>query len=564
MRSVGKGRHALVLAALAALAAGCGDGGTPPSQATTVTAMSATTQSAVVGTAVSAAPSVRVLDQRGNAMQGVAVSFSASAGGTVTSPSAVTDAAGIASAGSWTLGSSPGAQSVTATVASLTPVQFTATAQARVPTTVTATTPTTQTAVAGTVVAQAPTVRVDDQTGQPLAGVAVTFAVTAGNGQVATTTAITSTTGLATASSWTLGAAGQNTVSATVAGLAAVQFNATAQARVPTTVTAVSVTQQSAAAGTAVPQPPSVRVNDQTGQPLAGVAVTFAVTGGGGVVTGGAATTSAAGVATVGSWTLGAAAGQNTLTATVAGLPPVTFTATATAAADPCSTAVTYTPGATVSGSLSSTDCRLSTGEYVDVYATRLPTAQAIAFNMSSSAVDSWLALYDANGNIAALNDDATENVANSSVRVFAPSGDYLLAASSYSAGETGAYTLSSAALTGNVNCDEYWVVPGVAIAGSLTTSDCNFSGFYADEYLVVMRPGQTLTVRMESTAVDAFLELYSLTGALVASNDNGAGGKNALLSYTYNGSGVTVIFIDATTLGAGETGTYTLTVARN
>src|SRR5205823_1292132 len=63
------------------------------------------------------------------------------------------------------------------------------------------------------------------------------------------------------------------------------------------------------------------------------VPVTFAVTGGGGSVSGSVAHSDANGVATVGSWTLGPGVGDNTLTATVAGSGisgnPVTFTATA-------------------------------------------------------------------------------------------------------------------------------------------------------------------------------------------------------------------------------------------
>ena len=85
---------------------------------------------------------------------------------------------------------------------------------------------------------------------------------------------------------------------------------------------------QSATAGTAVSTPPSVIVNDANGNPVPGVSVTFAVASGGGSVTGSPATTNAAGIATVGSWTLGATAGANTLTATSGSLSgsPVTFT----------------------------------------------------------------------------------------------------------------------------------------------------------------------------------------------------------------------------------------------
>ena len=61
--------------------------------------------------------------------------------------------------------------------------------------------------------------------------------------------------------------------------------------------------------------------------------VTFAVTSGGGSITGASQTTASNGIASVGSWTLGSAVATNTLTATAAGLSgsPVTFTASGTA-----------------------------------------------------------------------------------------------------------------------------------------------------------------------------------------------------------------------------------------
>ena len=63
---------------------------------------------------------------------------------------------------------------------------------------------------------------------------------------------------------------------------------------------------------------PAVKVTDSTGNVLAGAAVTFAVTGGGGSGTSLTTTTTPNGVAHVGSWTLGASAGPNTMTVTVA------------------------------------------------------------------------------------------------------------------------------------------------------------------------------------------------------------------------------------------------------
>ena len=292
--------------------------------------------------------------------------------------------------------------------------------------------------------------------------------------------------------------------------------------------------------------------------------VLLAVTAGGGTLTGAAATTNAAGVATAGSWTLGPAAGQNTVTATVGSLTPVTFNATGTSG-DACTTSVPYTPGTTVSGSLSTTDCRLGTGEYVDFYDTSLSTAQALTFNMSSAAVDSWLELYDAGGNLMGFNDDASSGTNNAALRVFAPAGAYFLMASSVTADETGAYQISSSALSGNTSCSLPWVIPNVTIAGSVQSTDCSSDGYYSDGYLVFLRPGQTLTVRMQSTAVDAYLGLVAVSSnTVVDSDDDSGGGSNALMSYTYNGSTAAVFYIDAGTYDRGETGSYTLTVTRS
>jgi adhesin/invasin len=110
-----------------------------------------------------------------------------------------------------------------------------------------------------------------------------------------------------------------------------VSFNANTTG-VPTQIAIFNGNNQAAVQGTAVATPPSVRVTDLNGQGVGGATVTFAVSAGGGAVTNGSVVTDAAGVATVGSWTLGNAATQS-LTATVAAPSvagnPVTFSATA-------------------------------------------------------------------------------------------------------------------------------------------------------------------------------------------------------------------------------------------
>src|SRR5439155_21482415 len=77
----------------------------------------------------------------------------------------------------------------------------------------------------------------------------------------------------------------------------------------------------SPSACTAVTPPPSVIVKDASGNPVSGVAVTFAAAQGSGTVTPTTpVTTGTDGIAAATSWTLSSTAGTNTLTATASGL----------------------------------------------------------------------------------------------------------------------------------------------------------------------------------------------------------------------------------------------------
>ena len=182
-----------------------------------------------------------------------------------------------------------------------------------------------------------------DQDGSPLAGVVVSFAVTAGGGTLSSTTdtnpcTIESSTSSATATTdadgqaatrLTLGSdAGTNTVSATVEGLEPETFTATAaEQAMPHSLTKVCGDDQEGTAGAQLDEPFVVSVVDEDGAAMAGVAVSFSVTAGGGTLSAATATTDATGRAAT-RLTLGSDPGTNTVSATVEGLESVTFTAT--------------------------------------------------------------------------------------------------------------------------------------------------------------------------------------------------------------------------------------------
>ncbi len=204
-----------------------------------------------------------------------------------------------------------------------------------------------QTAQAGTDVAALPTVQITDATGNPVPGAPVVFAVTGGGGTVEGGSAVTGADGRAAPTRWTLGAnVGLNTLTATsttVPGVSVV-FTATGVLGPPAILTLVAGDGQSATVGAAVTIAPSVKLTDALGHPLPNVSVSFTVTGGAGAVTPATPLTDALGIATLGSWTLGLSPGLNTLTASRAGVPSITFTATGLAPTAPARSAMAQPP----------------------------------------------------------------------------------------------------------------------------------------------------------------------------------------------------------------------------
>jgi len=290
------------------------------------------------GTAVGTPPSVVVTDAFNNPVVGVSVTFSVfSGGGSVAGGPVLTDASGIATAGTWTLGATPGPNTLRAAVSGLSgsPVSFDATGSVGPAAAILLNGGDGQSATVGTAVSTDPSVLVTDAFSNPVQGVSVTFSVTLGGGSVSGGNATTNASGIATVSSWTLGATpGSNTLQATASGLfgSPVSFSATGKVGAATTIAPNGGDGQTATAGTAVAIDPSVLVTDAHGNPVQGASVTFSAASGGGSVSGGNTTTDASGVATVGSWTLGGTAGANTLQATSDSLSgsPVVFNATGT------------------------------------------------------------------------------------------------------------------------------------------------------------------------------------------------------------------------------------------
>lgn len=100
-----------------------------------VIAVAGNGQTAFVDSTVAVAPQVLVVDFSGNPVAGVQVDFVVTGGGgSVTGGTAFTDSLGQAAVGSWTLGSSPGPNTLEAQVSGVSAAVFTATANPATPT----------------------------------------------------------------------------------------------------------------------------------------------------------------------------------------------------------------------------------------------------------------------------------------------------------------------------------------------------------------------------------------------------------------------------------------------
>ena len=278
---------------------------------------------------------VRVTDAHENAVPGASVTWGVFAGGgSLTATSSVTTTTGTASS-ALTLGPGVGTNTVHASAGGM-QVTFNATAVAGAGSSLTLASGDNQSAPTASALPQPLSVRVRDSNGNGVAGVIVTWAVTAGSGSISDD-GPTNGEGYASAH-WTLGAYGENTATASAVGVT-VSFRATATVPPTATFAKVSGDQQTGLVYTVAAQPLLVRATDESGHPVAGAPVTWQATPGsawfedvGSRITGVDGViryTDADGYSSV-RLRIAMAAGTTTATAKLSGAPTLTFSATGT------------------------------------------------------------------------------------------------------------------------------------------------------------------------------------------------------------------------------------------
>ena len=285
-------------------------------------------QVGAAGTQLANPLSVLVMDNIGDPVVGITVTWAASSGGgSVGNVSTVSNGSGVATTTA-TLGTSGGLNTFTATVAGLagSPVTFSAMGAKNLAENIAANS-NNQIGVAGTTLAVPLSVKVTDSAANPVSGITVTWAVSSGGGSVGNVSTVSNGSGVATTTA-TLGTSGGlNTFTATVAGLAGspVTFSATGAKNLALN----AGNNQTGTAGNVLAIPIAVKITDNAFNPVAGITVTWSVISGGGSVGNVSTVSNGSGVATT-TATLGSTVGPNSFRATVTGMTgsPVSFSAT--------------------------------------------------------------------------------------------------------------------------------------------------------------------------------------------------------------------------------------------
>lgn len=253
-------------------------------------------------------------------------------------------------------------------------------------------------------------------------------------------------------------------------------------------------------------------------------------------------------------------------TTTSAGSPGASGPASSSASScSPTSTRRSVALGQSVSGRLTSSSCTRADDSYAEYFRLAVPDRASVTITLRSDDFDAYLGILDARGESIDTDDDGAGGT-DSRITKTLDAGTYYVMANTLSDGETGAFTLTTsvgaAATTCTIDRPRSTVALGQTVRGSLSSSSCRRGDdSHADVYRLVVSSAQTVAITMRSDDFDAFLVLQDARGDEVESDDDGAGDTDSRISLRLQPG---TYFIVANSLSSGETGAYTLEVARD
>ncbi len=221
----------------------------------------------------------------------------------------------------------------------------------------------------------------------------------------------------------------------------------------------------------------------------------------------------------------------------------------------------------TAQGTLSATDCVLSTGEYFDAWELNLDRDARVAITMESVPIDTYLYVISEDCALTLDSNDDCEgfDLDRSCIDLRLSAGTYFLLTSSYSVAEIGPYTLS--VTSGDcpppdppcVECQVREITCGSDVRSIIDGSTCELVGAGPIEYwrFTVGDPG-AVRIRVRSAEIDPVIALFDAQCEEISRNDDCDGTttdsclERSLEAGTYS-IGVSSLFSDS--------GEYTLTI---
>jgi subtilisin-like proprotein convertase family protein len=177
-------------------------------------------------------------------------------------------------------------------------------------------------------------------------------------------------------------------------------------------------------------------------------------------------------------------------------------------------------------GTLDKGDTQLESGEYVDIHTFEGLPGQHVRLDVASSDFDTYMVLIHPDGGTDE-NDDSAEESGHSLIDVqLTEAGTYMVAVTSYKAGETGDYVLHMTLDDGHQTADTSQrdvtrLSAGTAVQGRLEQGDALLEGGeFQDVYTFDGVAGQGVSVQLSSSDFDTYVGLQLPTGEFIENDD--------------------------------------------
>ena len=218
-------------------------------------------------------------------------------------------------------------------------------------------------------------------------------------------------------------------------------------------------------------------------------------------------------------------------------------------------------------------DSEVSQRGHARYYSFTLAEESEVAISLESDDADTYLYLREGYARSGAYlyQDDDSPDTTRSEIAATLSAGDYTIEATTYSAGETGSFTLTVRGLGGAAPGTD----PGIDECGQTLAGDGGVDGTWAPGcnsevsqrgharyYSFTLTEESGVTISLESDDADTYLYLRegdARSGAFLYQDDDSPDATRSEIAATLSAGDYT---IEATTYSAGETGSFTLTVS--